>query len=64
MPIKRVAPLVGRALLALIVLAAVVRLFMPGRHRPLEYMVAGTAVTGVALAVVFALLNRNSISHK
>ena len=48
--------LLAGSLAILAVLAALVLRVMPGPHRPFEYMIAGTAVTGVALAVVFALL--------
>jgi hypothetical protein len=54
--IKRAVYLLAGALAALAVLAALVLRAMPGQHRPFEYMIAGTAVTGVALAVTFALL--------
>jgi hypothetical protein len=63
-PIKRALPLLGGALLALIVLAALVLRVMPPPHRPLEYMIAGTAVTGVALAALFAMLNRKTRTHR
>lgn len=48
--------LLSGSLAVLAALAALVLRVMPGPHRPFEYMIAGTAVTGVALAVVFALL--------
>jgi len=54
--IKRALYLLAGAVLVLAVLAALVLRVMPGPHRPFEYMIAGTAVTGVALAVAFALL--------
>jgi Kef-type K+ transport system membrane component KefB len=59
-PLKRAAFLSGGALLVLAVLAALVLHLMPSPHRPFEYMIAGTAATGVALAVVFAILNRRT----
>jgi hypothetical protein len=54
--IKRAVYLLSGSLAILAVLAALVLRVMPGPHRPFEYMIAGTAATGVALAVVFALL--------
>ncbi len=60
MPLKRATFLLGGALMVLAVLAALVLRVMPPPHRPFEYMIAGTAATGVALAVVFAILNRKT----
>jgi len=54
--IKRAVYLLSGSLAILAVLAALVLRVMPGPHRPFEYMIAGTAATGVALAVAFALL--------
>jgi hypothetical protein len=53
---KRAVYLLSGSLAVLAALAAVVLRVMPGPHRPFEYMIAGTAATGVALAAVFALL--------
>ena len=58
MQIKPALPLLGGSLLALVILAVLVLRIMPPPHRPLEYMIAGSAVTGVALAALFAMLNR------
>jgi hypothetical protein len=54
--IKRAVYLLSGSLAVLAILAALVLRVMPGPHRPFEYMIAGTAATGVALAVAFALL--------
>ncbi len=54
--IKRNVILLVGGVAALAALAAAVLRVMPGRHRPLEYMIAGTAATAVALAAAFALL--------
>jgi hypothetical protein len=53
---KRGSFLLVGALLVLAVLAAVVLRVMPPPHRPFEYMIAGTAATGAALALAFGLL--------
>jgi hypothetical protein len=54
--IKRAVFIFAGSLLVLGILAALVLRVMPPPHRPLEYMIAGTASTGVALAVAFAFL--------
>jgi hypothetical protein len=54
--IKRAVFLFVGSLLVLAVLAALVLRVMPPPHRPFEYMIAGTASTGVALAVAFGFL--------
>jgi hypothetical protein len=54
--IKRAVLIFAGSLLVLGVLAALVLRVMPPPHRPLEYMIAGTASTGVALAVAFGFL--------
>jgi hypothetical protein len=61
--IKRTLYLLGGSVVALAALAALVLRVMPGPHRPLEYMIAGTAATGVALAAAFALLQVNRGKH-
>ena len=38
------------------VIGAVVMKVMPAPHRPLEYMIAGSAATGIALAIAFAVI--------
>jgi hypothetical protein len=62
--IKRALPLLGGSLAALTILAALVLRVMPPPHRPFEYMIAGTASTGVALAALFAILNRRTAAGK
>jgi hypothetical protein len=47
-------------LLVLTGLAALAWRMMPPPHRPLEYMIAGTAATAVALAVAFAVVHFSS----
>jgi hypothetical protein len=54
--IKRAIFIFAGALVVLAVLAALVLRVMPPPHRPLEYMIAGTASTGLALAVLFGFL--------
>jgi hypothetical protein len=54
--IKRNGILLVGSVVILAALAAVVLRVIPGRHRPLEYMIAGTAATAVALAAAFAVL--------
>jgi hypothetical protein len=51
------------SLTVLSVLAALVLRLMPPPHRPFEYMIAGTAVTGIALAIVFGFLNRKTLTR-
>ncbi len=48
-----VLPAVG-GLLVFVALAAWLLWLMPPPHRPLEYMIAGTAATAAALGTVFA----------
>jgi hypothetical protein len=50
---KRAAPAAG-GLLGFLALAGWLLCLMPPPHRPLEYMIAGTAATAAALAAVFA----------
>ena len=37
---------------------------IPGPHRPLQYMVAGSVATAVALAAGFAILNRTPDANR
>jgi hypothetical protein len=51
--------LAGGALLLVFVLSIAVCLWLiPRPHRPLQYMVAGSVATAIALAAGFATLNR------
>jgi hypothetical protein len=50
---RAVLPAAG-ALLVLVALAEWLLWLMPPPHRPLEYMIAGTAATAAALGTVFA----------
>ena len=51
---------IGGAVLACVALVALILGVLPRPHRPLEYMIAGTAGTIVWLGLVLAILLRNS----
>jgi len=58
--IKRRMAQIGGAVLACVALAALILWVLPRPHRPLEYMIAGTAGTTVWLGLVLAILLRSS----
>jgi hypothetical protein len=51
---------IGGAVLACVVLTALILWLLARPHRPLEYMIAGTAGTMVWLGLVLAILLRSS----
>ena len=51
---------IGGAVLACVALVSLILRVLPRPHRPLEYMIAGTAGTIVWLALVLAILLRSS----
>ncbi len=61
LPLKRTLRLLVGCLVVLAALAALVLRMLPPPHRPLEYMIAGTAATGIALALAFAFAQVTSI---
>lgn len=55
---KRTVWLGGGLLLVFVLSIALCLRLIPGPHGPLQYMVAGSVATAIALAAGFALLNR------
>jgi hypothetical protein len=51
---------IGGAVFACVALVSLILWVLPRPHRPLEYMIAGTAGTIVWLGLVLAILLRNS----
>lgn len=51
---------IGGAVLACMALVSLILWVLPRPHRPLEYMIAGTAGTIVWLALVVAMVLRSS----
>ena len=49
---------IGGAVLACVALVSLILWVLPRPHRPLEYMIAGTAGTIVWLALVLAIVNQ------